>query len=130
MVRQLDLFYKEGTGSFRDLMIDEAKDPAMLTFLDAGVNVKGAPNENFAREVMELFSLGVGNYTEKDIREAARAFTGWHTTAQEFFFNPAQHDGGPKTVLGKTGTWDGGDIVRIILEQPAAARFLVRKLYR
>jgi uncharacterized protein (DUF1800 family) len=79
---------------------------------------------------MELFSLGVGNYTEADIREAARAFTGWHTTGSEFLFNAPQHDAGPKTVLKQTGPWDGGDVVRILLEQPVCARFLVRKLYR
>src|SRR5439155_994549 len=84
---------------------------------------------NYSRELMELFSLGVGNYTEKDIREAARAFTGWHTDSAGFKFDPRAHDDGIKTVLGKTGNWDGGDVVRIILEQPAAARFLVRKLY-
>jgi hypothetical protein len=78
---------------------------------------------------MELFSLGVGNYTEKDVREAARAFTGWHTDRTGFRFDAAAHDGGAKTVLGKTGDWDGGDVVGIVLEQPAAARFLVRKLY-
>ena len=81
---------------------------------------------------MELFSLGVGNYTEKDIREAARAFTGWHTDGDGFGFefNARLHDDGAKTVLGQTGNWNGDDVVRIVLEQPAAARFLVRKLYR
>ena len=79
MLVQLDLFYRDGTGNFRDLLIGVAQDPAMLAFLDAGVNVKGAPNENFAREIMELFSMGVGNYSEQDIREAARAFTGWNS---------------------------------------------------
>ena len=77
MLVQLDLFQRQGTGNFRDLLVGVAQDPAMLVFLDAGRNVKGAPNENFAREIMELFTMGVGNYTEKDIREAARAFTGW-----------------------------------------------------
>src|SRR5439155_14789195 len=91
--------------------------------------VKAHPNENYARELMELFSLGVGHYTEKDIREAARAFTGWRTDGSAFRFDGRLHDGGTKTVLGQTGAWDGGDVVRIVLEQPAAARFLVRKLY-
>ena len=103
--------------------------PAMLVWLDSNSNVKGKPNENYARELMELFSLGVGHYTEKDIREAARAFTGWRTDGEGFAFDARLHDGGPKTVLGQTGAWDGGDVVRIVLEQPAAARFLVRKLY-
>ena len=102
----------------------------MLVWLDSNSNVKGKPNENYARELMELFSLGVGHYTEKDIREAARAFTGWRTDGEGFAFDARLHDGGPKTVLGQTGAWDGGDVVRIVLEQPAAARFLVRKLYR
>ncbi len=92
--------------------------------------MKAHPNENYAREVMELFSLGVGHYTEKDIREAARAFTGWHTDGESYEFNPGFHDTDTKTVLGKTGLWDGGDIVRILLEEPNCARFLVRKLYR
>ena len=100
MLGQLELFYKHGTGNFRELMIAEAKSPAMLSFLDAGVNVKGAPNENFAREIMELFTMGVGNYTEKDIREAARAFTGWNYTDLKFVVNEEQHDNGPKTFLG------------------------------
>ena len=101
----------------------------MLVWLDSNSNVKGKPNENYARELMELFSLGVGNYNEKDVREAARAFTGWRTDGKGFAFDARLHDGGPKTVLGQTGAWDGGDVVRIVLEQPAAARFLVRKLY-
>src|SRR5262249_2518141 len=86
-------------------------------------------NENYARELMELFSLGVGNYTEQDIREAARAFTGWHTDGERFRFDARAHDDGTKTVLGQTGAWDGGDVVRIVLARPAAGRFLVRQLY-
>ena len=101
----------------------------MLVWLDSNANIKGQPNENYARELMELFSLGVGNYAEKDIREAARAFTGWHTAGEGFTFNVSMHDAGSKTVLGRTGTWNGDDVVRIVLAQPAAARFLVRKLY-
>ena len=101
----------------------------MLVWLDSNSNVKGRPNENYARELMELFSLGVGHYTEADIREAARAFTGWRTDGTGFAFDARLHDGGPKTFLGQTGAWDGGDVVRIVLVQPAAARFLVRKLY-
>ena len=107
-----------------------SRDPAMLIWLDSNSNVRGRPNENYARELMELFTLGVGHYTEADVREAARAFTGWHTDGRTFTFNRSQHDDGPKTVLGQTGPWDGGDVVRIVLDQPAAARFLVGKLYR
>jgi len=102
----------------------------MLLWLDLNSNVKGKPNENYARELMELFSLGVGHYTEKDIREAARAFTGWRTDGRNFTFDTRFHDDGPKSVLGQKGPWDGGDVVRIILEQPAVAQFMVRKLYR
>jgi len=92
----------------------------MLVWLDSNSNVKGKPNENYARELMELFSLGVGHYTEDDVREAARAFTGWRTDGKGFAFDARFHDDGPKTVLGQTGPWDGGDVVRIVLEQPSA----------
>jgi len=130
MLGQLELFHKHGTGNFRELMIAEAKSPAMLSFLDAGVNVKGAPNENFAREIMELFTMGVGNYTEKDIREAARAFTGWNYVDLKFVVNEEQHDDGPKTFLGKTGNFDGVQIIDIILQQPVTARYIAGKIYR
>ena len=130
MFRQNGLLREHALGRFGPLLQAISRDPAMLVWLDSNSNVKGKPNENYARELMELFSLGVGNYTEKDIREAARAFTGWRTDGTGFAFDARLHDGGTKTVLGQTGTWDGGDVVRIVLEQPAAARFLVRKLYR
>ncbi len=130
MYRQNCLLREHALGRFGPMLQAVSRDGAMLVWLDSNSNVKGKPNENYARELMELFSLGVGNYTEKDVREAARAFTGWRTDGIEFSFNPRNHDDGPKTVLGKTGKWDGGDVVRIALEQPATARFLVRKLYR
>jgi hypothetical protein len=130
MLRQNQLIRKHALGKFQPLLLEMSKDPAMLIWLDGNANVKSHPNENYARELLELFSLGVGNYTEKDIREAARAFTGWHMAGTEFLYNPVQHDDGEKTILGQTGRWDGGDVIRIALEQPAAARFLVRKLYR
>ena len=129
MFRQNCLLRKHGPGRFGPLLQAISRDGAMLVWLDSNSNVKGKPNENYARELMELFSLGVGHYTEKDIREAARAFTGWRTDGESFTFDPRLHDDGRKTVLGQTGAWDGGDVVRIVLEQPAAARFLVRKLY-
>ncbi|MBN9121253.1 MAG: DUF1800 domain-containing protein [Planctomycetes bacterium] len=129
MFRQNVLFREHALGKFGPLLHAVGHDGAMLVWLDSNSNVKGRPNENYAREVMELFSLGVGNYTEKDIREAARAFTGWHTDGVGFKFNAGQHDTGSKTVLGKTGALDGGDVVNVVLEQPACARFLVRKLY-
>jgi uncharacterized protein (DUF1800 family) len=129
MVRQNALFRTHALGRFEPMLQAVSRDPAMLLWLDSNSNVKGRPNENYGRELMELFSLGVGNYTERDIREAARAFTGWHTDGQAFKFNAAQHDEGAKTVLGTVGDLDGGDVVQIVLKQPAAARFLVRKLY-
>ncbi len=92
MLKQNELFRAQGTGNFRELLIGVAQDPAMLAFLDAGVNVKGAPNENFAREIMEMFSMGVGNYSETDIREAARAFTGWNFVDLDFVVTPEKHD--------------------------------------
>jgi hypothetical protein len=132
MYAQNKLLRKHALGKFRPFLLDVSRDPAMIVWLDNNANVKGKPNENYAREVMELFSLGVGNYTEKDVREAARAFTGWHTneSGDAYEFNAKVHDDEPKTVLGKTGKWNGDDVVRILLEQPQAARFLVRKLYR
>jgi uncharacterized protein (DUF1800 family) len=130
MHRQNELIRQHALGKFRPFLLEMSKDPAMLVWLDSNSNVKGKPNENYAREIMELFSLGVGHYTEKDIREAARAFTGWHTNGNQFTFQPHLHDDGPKTVLGQAGDWNGDDVVRIVLEQDAAARFLVRKLYR
>jgi hypothetical protein len=130
LLGQLELFQKQGTGNFRDLTIAVAQDPAMLTFLDAGVNVKGASNENFAREIMELFTIGVGHYTEKDIREAARAFTGWNYVDLKFVVNKEEHDDGEKTFLGKTGHFDGVDVINIIMEQPATADFIAAKMYR
>ena len=130
LLQQLELFQKQGTGNFRSLLIAVAQDPAMLVFLDAGVNVKGASNENFAREIMELFTMGVGHYTEKDIREAARAFTGWNCADLKFVVNKDQHDDGEKTFIGKTGRFDGVDIINIILQQPATADFIAGKIYR
>jgi hypothetical protein len=130
MLQQLELFQSQGTDNFRALLIGVAQDPAMLAFLDAGVNVKGAPNENFAREIMELFTMGVGNYSEKDIREAARAFTGWNFRNLAFQIDPDKHDEGAKTVLGASGDFDGVAVIDIILQQPVTAEFIAGKLYR
>ncbi len=130
LLQQIELFHAQGTDSFRDLMVAVAQDPAMLAFLDAGVNVKGAPNENFAREIMELFTMGVGNYSERDIREAARAFTGWNFDGLEFVVNAEQHDTDSKEFLGRTGNFDGVDIIDIIMEQPVTAEYIAGKLYR
>jgi uncharacterized protein (DUF1800 family) len=130
LLNQLELFQAKGLGNFRDLTVAVAQDPAMLSFLDAGKNVKGAPNENFAREIMELFTMGVGNYTEKDVREAARAFTGWNYLDLKFVVNADQHDAGQKTILGRTGNFDGVQIIDIIMQQPVTANFMAGKLYR
>jgi hypothetical protein len=130
MLRQLEIFHKHGTGNFRTLLVEVSRDPAMLAFLDAGNNVKGAPNENFAREIMELFTMGVGNYSEQDIREAARAFTGWNFVDLDFVVDPEEHDAGTKTVLGKTGNFDGVEVIDIILAESATADFIAAKLYR
>jgi len=130
LLRELEIFQAQGTGNFRDLMVAVAQDPAMLSFLDAGVNVEGAPNENFAREIMELFTMGVGNYTEKDIREGARAFTGWNYDDLNFVVNKDKHDSSPKTFLGRTGNFDGVDVIDIIMAQPVTAKFIAGKIYR
>jgi hypothetical protein len=130
LLGELELFQKQGTGNFRNLMVAVAQDPGMLAFLDAGVNVKGASNENFAREIMELFTMGVGHYTERDIREAARAFTGWNFVDLKFVVNKDQHDDGEKTFLGKTGRFDGVDVIDMIMQQPATADFIAGKIYR
>jgi hypothetical protein len=130
MMQQIDLFERGATGNIRELTIRIAQNPAMLYFLDAQYNVKGAPNENFAREVMELFTMGVGNYSEKDVREAARAFTGWYFENLTFKVDAEKHDAGEKTFLGRTGNFDGVDAIRIIFEQPVTAEYLAGKIYR
>lgn len=127
---QLDTLRRGATGNFGDLLVAVAKDPAMLVFLDAAQNVKGAPNENFGREVMELFTMGVGNYTEDDIREAARAFTGWGNDDLTFIVDAAKHDGGKKSFLGREGNFTGENILAIILEQPQTAIYIASKIYR
>ncbi len=130
MLQQVQLLQAHATGNFRELVVGVAQDPAMLVFLDAGLNVKGAPNENFAREIMELFTMGVGNYTEHDIREAARAFTGWNVRGLDFVRHPEQHDDGEKTVLHKTGRFDGVEVIDLILAQPVTAEFVAGKIYQ
>jgi len=130
MVQQVALFERYATGNLRDLTIQVAQNPAMLYFLDAQYNVKGAPNENFAREVMELFTMGVGNYTEQDVRECARAFTGWYFDDLVFKIDPARHDDGEKTFLGRRGNFGGVEVLRIIFEQPVTAEFLAGRIYR
>lgn len=127
----LQVIREHALGNFKDLLTGVSRSAAMLAFLNNQQNKKEHPNENFAREVMELFTLGRGHYTEKDVQEAARAFTGWGFRLNgEFMFKRRDHDTGTKTVLGKTGDFDGDDVLAILLEQPQTARFITRKLYR
>ena len=118
------------TGNFRELLLGIMRDPSMLVYLDNGKNVKDHPNENFGRELLELFTMGVGNYTERDIRAASRAFTGWTNDVLEFRFDKASHDVGEKEFLGQRGNFGGEEIVDIILDQPVTAEFLTSKIYR
>jgi uncharacterized protein (DUF1800 family) len=130
--QQLQTLRTHALGNFRDFLIAISKDSAMILYLNNQQNRKNKPNENYARELMELFTIGRGNYTEKDVKEAARAFTGWFTNkiTGEFQFNKRQHDEGQKTFMGKSGNFDGADIIDIILEQKQTARFIARKVYR
>ena len=130
MAAQNDLCRREALGSFRRLLHGMTRDGAMLVWLDGNANRRRHANENFAREIMELFALGEGHYSEKDIKEAARAFTGWHVREGQFWFNRDQHDFGIKTVFGKMGDFDGGAVVDLCLAQKACPRFLAAKLLR
>jgi len=122
---------KHGLGSFKTLLVEVSKSPAMLQYLNNQQNRKGKPNENFARELMELFTLGRGNYTENDIKESARSFTGWmYDKDGTFIFRENLHDDGPKTFFGKTGNFDGESIIDLILEKPETATFIARKIYK
>jgi uncharacterized protein (DUF1800 family) len=131
MWRQNDLFRRLATGDWLELLVGVAKDPAMLIWLDQAQSRKEHPNENFAREVMELFALGEGHYTEKDITEAARALTGWSYDRldQRFIERPMAHDRGQKTIFGRTGNFDGKDFLQMVVEQPQSARFITAKLW-
>ena len=120
MWQQNNIFRRQATGNWKLLLLEVGKDPAMLVWLDQGQSRKEHPNENFAREVMELFTLGEGNYTELDITEAARALTGWSLNRQEqsYVYRPFVHDNGDKTIFGKTGNFDGDDFIGMIVAQP------------
>ncbi|MCL0099296.1 DUF1800 domain-containing protein [Dehalococcoidia bacterium] len=150
MMSQIDMFRRQGLGSFQDILIALSKDPAMIFWLDNNDSHKESVNENYGRELLELFSMGIGNYTENDVNEASRAFTGWtiqnneymsmrvHKAsiwpygkiAWQFEYNPDDHDAGEKTFLGETGDFNGEDIVRIIAKQPATAKFICTRLYQ
>ena len=133
MVVQNETWRRSASGDFRSFLKVMYKDPAMLVFLDNNENVKGAPNENFAREVMELFTLGVGNYTETDIKEAARALTGWVVTRQNpnvGTFVSTRHDNGTKTILGQTGNFNGDQFMDILASHAVTPRFVSTRLYQ
>lgn len=132
MLRQNQMLRKHALGNFGAMLRDVGKDPAMLIYLDQAQSRKASPNENFAREVMELFTLGEGHYTEKDIKEAARALTGWSFDPDlgEFRFRAAQHDASSKTLFGKSGHFGGDDLITLLLQHEQTAPFIVTKLYK
>jgi uncharacterized protein (DUF1800 family) len=131
MYLQNALFLSRGLGRFDDLLLGVARDPAMIFWLDNNTNRRGHPNENWGREVMELFTIGIGSYTEADVKEVARAFTGWSATRDGAFqFLRNQHDSGVKTVLGQTGAFDGGDVLTILAGRRETGLLLGRKLWR
>lgn len=140
MIRQIEMFRRVGLSDLGTILKELSRDPAMIFWLDNNENHKDEPNENYGRELLELFSMGVGNYTEQDIKMAARAFTGWTFTQPipiyphghypaEFVYREEDHDDGVKTFLGETGHFNGEDIIDIIVKQPATARFISRHLY-
>jgi uncharacterized protein (DUF1800 family) len=138
MLGQYELMKRHAQGSFRTLLLEMSRDPAMMVWLDTDKSPRDQPNENYARELMELFSLGIRNqrrpdqrnYTEQDIREAARAFTGWRIENGRAVFKADLHDAGEKNVLGQRGRWRGDDVVRICLEQESCPYFIASKLYK
>ena len=140
LLQQIAMFRRHGLGSFPNLLVELAKNPAMIYWLDNNGNHKGAINENWGRELLELFSMGVGNYSENDIKEASRAFTGWTIGPKiprnplgrfywSFQYKSEDHDDAEKTFLGHQGRFNGEDIVGIVVQQPATARFLARHMY-
>lgn len=129
MLRHVQLLRRHALGDYRTLLAAVSRDPAMLVGLDSGANRKVQPNENFARGLLTRFSLGPGNFSEQDVREAARAFTGWFVLQDQLRYLPREHDPGVKRILGHEGNFNGEDVVRIVLGEPATPRLLVRKLY-
>jgi uncharacterized protein (DUF1800 family) len=128
MRRQNETHRRLARVRFGELLAAEIREPALLIYLDATANRKGRPNENLARELMELFTLGIGHYTESDVKAAARALTGWTFEDGELRESPAEHDDGEKTILGKTGNWSGSQLVAMLAEEPATARRLASRL--
>jgi uncharacterized protein (DUF1800 family) len=129
MLRQNQMFRQNALGNFRTLTLAVARDPEMLRYLNGNQNFKDHANENFGRELMELYTCGIGHYTENDVKASSRAFTGWNLRRDEFYFNPNQHDDGPKTFLGQTGNWNGDDIIDMLVAHPATARRLCTQLF-
>ncbi|MCX7800697.1 MAG: DUF1800 domain-containing protein [Fimbriimonadales bacterium] len=138
MAGQIETLRSLALGRFPDLLGAIARDPAMLVWLDGAQNVRGRPNENFARELLELFTIGIGSYSEQDVREAARAFTGWSLRripsgplgpSARFQFRPAFHDDGEKTVLGQTGRLGGDDVLSLLCDRPETSRRIVRRFF-
>ena len=131
MIRQNETFRRLALGSFREMLLAVSRDAAMLLWLDNHLNRKGKPNENYARELLELFTMGIGHYTEQDVKEAARAFTGWTLRPRVGFqFVPAQHDDGEKVFLGQRGNFDGTDVIDILVKHPKTAEYICTKLFR
>jgi uncharacterized protein (DUF1800 family) len=129
MWRQNELLRRQAAGNFHEFVRAISRDPAMLDYLNNQQNRKRSPNENYARELMELFTLGIGNYTEQDIKEAARAFTGWHHDGENFVFRPGEHDDGVKTFFGQKGNLDGDDVIAIIFRHPQCSRYIAQRLW-
>jgi len=142
MNEQIEIFRRNAVGDFHTLLAEVSKDPAMLFWLDNHLNVAGKPNENFAREVMELFTIGIGNYTEEDVLEAARAFTGWTYAKRpnanpdqvpnrtRFVFLPRDHDSTEKTILGKTGRFNGDDVLQMLCDHPRTPIYITTKIWK
>ena len=150
LLNQIDMFRRHGLGNFRDLLVELSRDPAMIIWLDNNENHKGSINENYGRELLELFSLGIGNYTEEDVKECARAFTGWTLGNAEYMamraandsiwpysriawhygYRDEDHDDGEKTFLGETGNFNGEDVIEIIARQEATARFVSTRMFQ
>ena len=132
MAQQAHLFRTAGLGNYQDLLLAVARDPAMILWLDQETNVRRKPNENWARELMELFTIGIGNYSERDVLEVARAFTGWGLDRQtrQFEYHPRRHDDGAKTIFGQTGNWDGEDVIGMLAPRIETGKLLARKLWR
>ncbi len=129
VMRQNQMFRQNALGNFRTLTLAVSRDPEMLRYLNGNQNFKAHANENYGRELMELYTCGIGHYTEDDVKAAARAFSGWNLRGGEFFFNARQHDNDPKTFLGKTGNWNGDDIVDMLVAHPATAKRLCTQLF-